>query len=83
MHGVAVSVETVGLVDRYTVGWVLWLLAFAWLEGRAVLRKAKGDTLTEHLYRWLHLASPKAWAGRGAMALLLLWLTWHFLGGVK
>lgn len=58
----------------FTAGWIVWGIGFAVLEGIAIKRKAKGDTLSEHvwfivrktpLFRWLILAA-------------MIWLTLHF-----
>lgn len=70
------------LDPAYTALWVLWLAAFAVIEGHALARKTKGDTLTEHLRKWLALTDRSKWVGRAAMAAFLAWLVWHFLGGV-
>lgn len=36
----------------FTALWVLWILAFAVVEGVAVVNDAQGDTLSEHFRLW-------------------------------
>ena len=64
---------------RYTALWVLWLLAFAVLEGAALLDPGSGDTLTETIRQWLALSSRSQWVGRAGLALFLAWLCHHFM----
>jgi hypothetical protein len=69
----------VTLNRRYTALWILWLLAFAVLEGAALLDPGAGDTLTETVRKWLALSSREQWVGRTALAIGLAWLTHHFM----
>jgi hypothetical protein len=60
----------------YTIGWVLWLVWFAVLEGLALYDPDPGDTLSEHV--WYCAQQPVVW---WTMAGFLCWLVIHFLGG--
>lgn len=61
----------------------LWFLA---MELPALASKREGDTLSEHVWAWLRVASPKrstplTLAGRGALVAFLLWLAGHLSMG--
>lgn len=64
---------------RYTAAWILWLLAFAAIEGAALLDPGAGDTLTETIRQWFTLESRDQWVGRTALAIGLAWLVHHFM----
>lgn len=70
------------LNDSYTVMWILWGLFFAVIEGQAILDKRHGDTLSEHVWKWIGkkgYEKPKWYkARRGVLGLGLLWLIAHF-----
>lgn len=40
-------------MNRFTLLWALWALAFCVIEGVALVNKSRGDTLSEHLWAWL------------------------------
>lgn len=67
----------------FTVAWVMWLTMFGVIEGAAVLRKDRGDTLSEHVWKWFSVKekAPGWLARRGVLAAFLVWLTVHLLGG--
>lgn len=60
----------------FTVAWVVWIAAFGVIEGIALRRKERGDTLSEHV--WAVLRRPGPWWFLAAG--FLVWLTAHFLG---
>lgn len=78
-------------MDGYTVAWLLWLGAFGVIEGRALANKRKGDTLSEHVWKWFATAKsktpekdqPTGWVRLRRVSLLAFmgWLTAHFLTG--
>jgi len=76
-------------VSPWTVGWILWLTAFAVLEGAALIRKAPGDTLSEHAWKWFATArpagsgQPSGWVRFRRFSLLagMAWLLAHFMTG--
>ena len=39
-------------MSAWTVAWILWGVAFAVIEGRAVTNDKRDDTLSEHLRLW-------------------------------
>lgn len=39
-------------MDLFTVLWILWGVAFAGIEGVAILNDRRDDTLSEHLREW-------------------------------
>ena len=67
--------------EAFTSAWVVWILAFVGIEGAALLRKDKGDTLSEHVWKWFRITDkPKGWNIR-RLSLFggLIWLTGHFI----
>ena len=62
----------------YTAAWGAWILAFVVIESAAIFRRAKGDTLTEHIRKWLALSSRTKWAGRLLLIGVFVWLAFHF-----
>ncbi len=67
----------------WTVGWLVWLGMFLAIEGAAIARRDKGDTLSEHVWKWFAIKDkPKGWKLR-RLALLAFWawLTVHFFTG--
>ena len=63
----------------FSKAWALWLLAFIVIEGLALLRPAKDDTLSEHVWSWLS-GGPARYILLGGF---LIWLIVHFLGKGK
>jgi hypothetical protein len=70
--------------------WLLWLGAFAVLEGYALVSKREGDTLSEHVWRWFGIGEngkprpPVTASVRLRRFLLLAFMTWllvHFMTG--
>ena len=67
--------------------WVAWLLAFAVLEGIALWRKKRGDTLSENTWKWFSLKGDKSklrwwqYLLRIGFFAFWIWLTIHFLSG--
>lgn len=70
-------------MDTYTWLWIAWMAAFGVIEGSALINKKRGDTLSEHTWRWFHVKGDgKRWtAGRFALTAGLLWLTGHLAMG--
>jgi hypothetical protein len=70
-------------MDRWTLGWVLWIAAFGALEGPALLNQTKGDTLSEHVWTWFAVTDTSHATRWRRLALLtfLAWLVVHLLGG--
>jgi hypothetical protein len=70
-------------VTIYTVLWIVWIGIFGAIEGRAIANKAKGDTLSEHVWKWFAVTSTdKATRSRRVLLLCgLVWLSVHFLSG--
>jgi hypothetical protein len=66
--------------------WVCWLGAFAVIEGVALVRKDKGDTLSEHVWKWFHTQQGQKTDGttrlrRFGLLAFMAWLAVHFLTG--
>ena len=59
----------------YSKLWVAWLALFLVIEGAAILNSKKGDTLSEHVWRWIPYKSAR-WVALGGF---LAWLAYHFL----
>ncbi|MEV5330848.1 hypothetical protein [Streptomyces werraensis] len=77
-------------MSAWTWAWIGWLTAFAAIEGKALFNKEKGDTLSEHVWRWFSTArtadkqgQPTGWVRFRRFALLsgMTWLVAHFLTG--
>lgn len=60
--------------DSYQGLWLALLVGIAGLEAVGLLRKKRGDTLSE--YTWLKTRKPVM---RGALGGLLGWLVYHWL----
>lgn len=84
-------------MSGWTIAWLLWIAAFFAIELPALLNKQRGDTLSEHIWQWFAVKwSPRTGVGphgspfvsvawvylrRGVLALFLVWLLLHLLGG--
>lgn len=70
-------------MSPYTALWLLWLGFFVAVEGQALLYKAPGATLTEHVVKWASIKTKgKWWRGRRFMLLAFtVWLAVHMLTG--
>lgn len=68
---------------NWTVGWVLWLVMFAAIEGAAIFNKKPGDTLSEHVWKWFSIKDKAKGYRRRRFAFLAFWawLTVHFFTG--
>ena len=62
-----------------TEAWSLWIAAFIAIEGRAILSKEKGDTLSEHVWKWFNIEKRESnWTGKRVfLAGGLVWLLGH------
>lgn len=67
----------------YTVAWIFWIAMFLLIEGKALIDKDRGDTLSEHVWKWFRVRGrTKTWvARRYALAAFLVWLTLHLTTG--
>lgn len=67
----------------FTVLWLIWGGLFAGIEGAAAFNKKPGDTLSEHVWRWVGLRDkPKGWRYRRAgLFAFLAWLLIHLVTG--
>lgn len=71
----------------FTIAWVTVVLWFIVWETIALVRKRKGDTLSEHVWDWFCLRGSKA--GKSGWCIIRrvlffgfwIWLTVHFLTG--
>lgn len=82
-------------MDGYTIAWIAWLAAFAAIEGKALLNKREGDTLSEKTWKWFATSKqqsakegtdqPKGTVRIRRFVLLagMCWLTVHFMTGGK
>ncbi|ROO85564.1 hypothetical protein EDD29_3110 [Actinocorallia herbida] len=70
----------------FTLSWVIWILAFVLLEGAALARRAPGDTLSEHVWRWFRVKDPRptalTWVLRAVLLTGCVWLTGHLAFGL-
>lgn len=42
-----------------TIPWVMWGVMFVIIEGIALRTRAPGDTLSEHVWRWFRVRTPR------------------------
>ena len=71
----------------FTLLWVGIIVYFVIVEGVALVRKKRGDTLSEHVWDWFCLKGEKD--GKSAWCIVrrvlffgfCIWLTVHFLSG--
>ena len=70
-------------MDMFGWLWVLWLLAFCVLEGKALLDRRPDQTLSDHVWLWFSIRGQGPWwkMRRLFLALFMAWLTLHFLTG--
>ena len=70
-------------MSGWTVAWIFWLAMFGVIEGAAIFRKERGDTLSEHVWRWFSVKDKsKGYKTRRFVLLTFLaWLVTHFLTG--
>ena len=70
------------LNSNFTWLWAIWGLLFLAIEGAALANKQHGDTLSEHVWKWIGkkgYEKPKGYKyRRGALGVFLLWLVLHF-----
>jgi len=70
-------------MSGFTFAWVMWLVMFAVIEGVAIFRKERGDTLSEHIWKWFQIRESKDWNfRRAALAIFLVWLLVHMVSGI-
>jgi len=69
----------------FTYWWAILGAAFLVLEGVAIRNDKRGDTLSEHVWKFLGVKGYKIpsfpWLRRGALAGLFVWLIPHFFLG--
>jgi hypothetical protein len=68
----------------FTIAWLIWLGGFVFIEGLALLNKEKGDTLSEHVWKWFKVKEPKSARRNLRVATLAGFMTWlgvHFVTG--
>lgn len=71
------------LVEPYTIAWASWAIGFIVIEGFALARKGKGDTLSEHVWRLFSVRHEgrAVWARRAGLWAGMAWLAAHFVTG--
>ena len=74
------------MLDTYTCLWIIWGLFFLAIEGAAIANKQSGDTLSEHVWKWIGKKGYEKPSGykwrRAVLGFFLLWLIIHFFTGV-
>jgi hypothetical protein len=77
-------------MDLFTASWLLWIAAFAVIEGIALRNRRPGDTLSEHVWEWFAIGRPgkprppltgSVQIRRFALLAFMAWLSVHFLTG--
>ena len=71
----------------FTAAWIAVIVWFVVWEAWAIIRKRRGDTLSEHVWDWFCLRGKKANKSRWCIIRRVIffgfwtWLTIHFLTG--
>lgn len=66
----------------YSWLWIGWLALFGLIEGKALANKQRGDTLSEHVWRWFAVSGGKyGRLRRFGLVVLMVWLLVHFVTG--
>ena len=71
-------------MDVYTVIWIVLLSIGVGTEITALLNKDKGDTLSEHIWKWFKVNDPQSPSRRRRVLLLGVFMAWlgiHFVSG--
>lgn len=79
-------------MTAWSWAWIVWIAAFAAIEGPALFNRTEGDTLSEHVWKWFatrrdDLRNDKGKASgwvkirRVVLLAFLTWLSLHFLTG--
>lgn len=68
-------------MSGWTIAWLLWLAMFLAIELPAALNKEKGDTLSEHTWKWFAIrGKPEQWQLRRViLGTFLFALGAHFM----
>lgn len=66
-------------MSLFTIGWIVWALGFAVLEGVALVNKRKGDTLSEHVWKYFDVDTKRWTFLRFVLTAGMVWLTGHFV----
>ncbi|WDS51718.1 membrane protein [Streptomyces phage Triumph] len=72
----------------FEYAWAAWAGAFVVIEGVALYRKDKNDTLSEQVWKIFHTAQGQqktktTQVRRAVLTMFLAWLVAHFLTGGK
>lgn len=70
-------------MSGWTVAWIFWVAMFFAIEVPAIIRKDRGDTLSEHVWKWFGVQGKPAGykARRFVLLTFMAWLSLHFLTG--
>lgn len=66
--------------------WIIWMATFGVVEGIALIRPGRGDTLSENVWRWFKTGPGHTvgigWGWRAfALGAFLVWLALHLVFG--
>jgi len=71
------------LDSTFTQLWIIWGVLFLAIEGAAVFNKSSGDTLSQHIWKWLGKNGYPKPSGykwrRAALGGFFVWLIAHLL----
>ncbi len=67
----------------YTTTWLVWIVMFFAIELPAAFNRKKGDTLSEHLWKWFSIKDKaKGWrVRRMGLTFTLVWIFIHLITG--
>ena len=73
------------LNKKYTILWIVWIVAFGVIEYAALKNKKEGDTLSEHVKKLIGTNTPgrnwENWVARVALGGFFVWIIPHFYTG--
>ena len=73
------------LDGNYSALWIIWGALFFAIEGPALANKKYGDTLSEHIWKWIGKKGYQKPVGykwrRASLALFFVWLIAHLFTG--
>lgn len=73
-------------MSNYTIAWIAWGIIFVITEGIALADRDRGDTLSEHVWKWFRvkgaMPTKTGWALRAILAGFMIWLSGHFVFGI-
>ena len=72
-------------MSTWTVLWLAWGFVFVVVETLAIIDRRRGDTLSEHVWKWLKVGARQptllVWVARAGVLIFCAWLGFHLAFG--